>query len=66
MALNKEVLEGWTEPINRHCIETSLNTKPTNLRYASSFTKFLINIKLMFEGMIFSVQRLEFNYNVLS
>jgi hypothetical protein len=47
MAANKDVLQGRAKAINDHRIEAGFCAKPTDTRNASSFTEFIVDMKLM-------------------
>ena len=55
-----------TKHIHGHCVEPIFGTKPMNMRNSDSSMKLAVNLKLMFQCLIFVVYRLQFNDNRLS
>jgi hypothetical protein len=47
MAVNKEVLEGWAQAINRHRIEAGFHSKPTDTRDTGSSTKLHVDMEFV-------------------
>jgi hypothetical protein len=55
-----------TKHIHGHCVEPIFGTEPMNARNSDSSTKLAVNVKLVFQCLIFIVDRLQFNDNGLS
>jgi hypothetical protein len=63
--VGKEVFKGWAEAVNHHHIESCFCAKPTGTRDAGCSSKLLVNMELVLQGTVLSVEWLEFNHDIL-
>jgi hypothetical protein len=61
---NKEILKGWAERLNHHCIKAVFYAEPTDTGDPSPSAKLCIDTILVIQGVIPSIHRLEFNDNI--
>jgi hypothetical protein len=65
--VNKKILKGWAKRLNHHCIKAVFYAKPMDTGDPSPSPQSLelrIHTILVFQGVILSFHRLEFNDNI--
>jgi hypothetical protein len=64
LTTNEDILKGWAETLNHHCIKAGFHTKPTNTGDPSPSTKLREDPMLVIQGVIVSFHRLELDNNI--